>query len=170
MLGGTFKMNMELKNDLLNLPQIQLEVDTIVFDSIDSTPNWSKAYEQLEEMLQKVTDNFNSYIASNKGVMPKASTYWTLYMDVASKILYFTSLAQSHLVGEQDIDQKASVLERYQVSLSCLPNATLEDNVEFISEIKKSMEQLTGQPVDVTVSEKTDTCIEKFAVFAKSYK
>lgn len=163
-------MNIELKNDLLNLPKLQEQVDTIVFDSIDSKPNWSKAYEQLDGLLQKVAQNFNSFITSKEGVMPKASTYWTLYMDIAAKILYFTGLAQSHLMDEQDPEAKAQVLERYKLSASCLPNASLEENEEYISEVKKSIEQLLGQQVEITLSEKTSACFEKFYSFTKSYE
>ena len=163
-------MNIELKNDLLNLPKLQLQVDTIVFDSIDSKPNWSKAYEQLDGLLQKVAQNFNDYITSNEGVMPKASTYWTLYMDIAAKILYFTGLAQSHLIDEKDPEAKAHILKRYKICISCLPNASLEDNEEFIYEVKKSMEQLTGQSIEITLSEKTSICFEKFYAFSKSYE
>ncbi|MER1956492.1 MAG: GTPase [Solibacillus sp.] len=163
-------MNIDLKNDLLNLPKLQLQVDTIVFDSIDSKPNWSKAYEQLDGLLQKVAQNFNSYIASNEGAMPKASTYWTLYMDIAAKILYFTGLAQSHLIDEQDPEARAQILERYQISVSCLPNASLEENEEFISEVKKSIGELTGKSSEIKLSEKTATCFEKFYGFTKSYE
>ncbi len=163
-------MNIEMKNDLLNLPKLQEQVDTIVFDSIDSKPNWSKAYEQLDGLLQKVAQNFNGYIASNEGAMPKASTYWTLYMDIAAKMLYFIGLAQSHLIDEHDPEAKAQVLERYKISASCLPNASLEDNEEFISEVKKSIEQLAGQGNEITLSEKTATCFEKFYAFSKSYE
>ena len=163
-------MNIELKNDLLNLPQLQLQVDTIVFDYIDSKPNWSKAYEQLDELLQKVARNYNGYITRNEGAMPKASTYWTLYMDVASKLLYFTSLAQSHLIDDQDQQAKAKIIERYKICASCLPNATIEENEEFIAEVKKSMEQFTGQDVELITSDKTDLCFENFYSYTKSYQ
>lgn len=161
-------MNIELKNDLLNLPKLQLQIDTIVFDYIDSKPNWSKAYEQLDALLHKVAHNFNGYITRNEGAMPKASTYWTIYMDVVSKLLYFTSLAQSHLITEQDQQAKAQIIERYKISASCLPNPTIEENEEFIDEVKKSLQQLTGQDVVLATSNKTELCFESFYSYTKS--
>lgn len=162
--------NIELKNDLLNLPKLQLQVDNIVFDNIDTKPNWSKAYERLHALLQKVSSNFNTYIAGNDEAMPKASTYWTLFMDIAAKLAYFTGLAHSHLIAENDAEAKAGIIELYQISACCLPNATLEDNEEFISEVQKSYEQLTGKPLQVEATKNTITCFEKFYTFTKSYK
>ena len=162
--------NIELKNDLLNLPKLQLQVDHIVFDYIDTKPNWSKAYEQLHALLQKVSSNFNAYIANNNEEMPKASTYWTLFMDIAAKLAYFTGLAHSHLIAQDDAEAKAGIMELYQVSTCCLPNAILEENEEFISEVKKSYEQLTGQVLQVDAAKNTTTCFEKFYTFTKSYK
>lgn len=162
--------NIDLKNDLLNLPKLQLQVDNIVFDHIDTKPNWPKAYEQLHALLQKVSRNFNAQIASNDEAMPKASTYWTLFMDIAAKLTYFTGLAHSQLIAENDAEAKASITELYEISACCLPNATLEDNEEFISEVKKSYEQLTGQALQVETAKNTITCFEKFYVFTKSYK
>ena len=164
-------MNIEMKNELLNLPSLQLKMDNIVFDYIDSKPNWSKAYGLLDELLQKVANNFNSYIARNEGVMPKSSTYWTLYMDIASKLLYFTGLAHSNLIDEQDSDAKAHIVQFYQISASCLPNAALEINEELISEIKKSIQQINGQQeVEIEISATTDACFEKFYSFTKTYE
>lgn len=162
--------NIELKNDLLNLPQLQLQVDTIVFDYIDSTQNWSKAYAQLEDLLQKVVQNFNGYIARNEGELPKASTYWILFMDIAAKLLYFTGLAKFHLIDAGDQEASVQVFELYKASAGCLPNALLEENEEFLSEIQKSMEQLTNQPTEIVTSEKTVTCIETFYALSKTFK
>ncbi|WP_274307381.1 GTPase [Solibacillus daqui] len=161
-------MNIELKNDLLNLPQLQSQVDTIVFDYIDSKPNWSKAYEQLNTLLQKCAQNFNGYIARNNGALPKASTYWVLYMDIVAKLLYFTGLAKSHLIAIEDQEATAQIIELYKTSASCLPNASLEDNEEFISEVQKSLDKLAGRKLELLTSEKTDTCIEKFYALSKT--
>ena len=162
--------NIELKNDLLNLPQLQLQVDTIVFDSIDSTQNWSKAYAQLEDLLQKVVHNFNGYVARNEGVLPKASTYWILYMDIAAKLVYFTGLAKFHLIDAGDQEASAQIYELFKTSAGCLPNASLEENEEFLSEIQKSMEQLTGQAVELVTTGESNTCFETFYTLSKTYK
>ena len=170
MQGGN-SMTIEMKNDLLNLPSLQLKMDNIVFDNIDTKPNWSKAYELLDELLQKVAFNFNNYIAKNNGEIPPSTTYWTLYMDITSKLLYFTGLAHSNLIAEDDADARAHIIELYHISAGCIPNALLENNEELISEIKKSIQQLNGQQkVELQVAENLENCMERFYTFTKSYE
>ncbi|MEK4628032.1 MAG: GTPase [Solibacillus sp.] len=165
-------MNIELKNDLLNLPSLQQQVDTIVFDYIDTKPNWSKAFEQLDELLQKMAVTFNNYVERNEGELPKSSTYWVLFMDIASKLLYFTGLAHSNLINEKDEEAKAHIVNMYKLSAVCLPNPIREENEEVLSEIQKSIAYISAQePVaELSTACSTDECIRKFETFAKSYK
>ncbi|MGN7479742.1 GTPase [Solibacillus silvestris] len=164
-------MTIEMRNDLLNLPNLQLKMDTIVFDNIDTKPNWSKAYELLDELLQKVANNFNSYIEKSDGEMPAPTTYWTLYMDIASRLLYFTGLAHSNLIADDDVDARTHIIELYEISASCVPNAQIENNEELISEIKKSIQQLNGQQqVELQIADNVVQCIERFYNFTKSYE
>lgn len=166
-------MNFELKNNLLNLPNLQLTMDHIVFDHIDTSPNWSKAYEMLDELLQKMVINFNVTIDEKKGDLPKASTYWILYMDIAAKLLYFTGLAQSHLIDEQDIESKKNLLKQFYTSFACLPNVSDEENEELLNEIQKSIDALavkTNQPIESKISKSFDECVLQFKNFANTYR
>lgn len=164
------RMTIEMKNDLLNLPSLQLKMDTIVFENIDTKPNWSKAFEQLDGLLHKVANNFNFYIAKNDGELPSSTTYWTLYMDIASKLLYFTGLAHANLIAEDDMDARAHVSKFYELSASCIPNAHTENNEELLSEIQKSIYQLSGEEVKLTVADNVEQCIKAFKKFAESYE
>ena len=166
-------MNFELKNDLLNLPSLQLTMDRIVFEHIDTLPNWSKAYEMLNELLQKVVINFNAAINKKDGKLPKASTYWVPFMDIAAKLLYFTALAKSHLIDEQDVESKGDILKHYYTSYSCLPNASIEENEELLNEIQKSINALAlkaDQPIDIKISKSFDECVLQFGNFVKNYR
>ncbi len=166
-------MNFELKNGLLNLPSLQLKMDNIVFDHIDTKPNWSKAYEQLDEILQKMAVNFNISKEQKEGALPKASTYWVPFMDITAKLLYFTGLAHSHLIDAGDEETKAHIVNLYRLSTACLPNAQIEENEEFLTEVKKSIVAIapqTEQPVEITTSNSVDECIAKFETFANTYK
>lgn len=163
-------MTIEMKNELLNLPSLQLKMDTIVFENIDTKPNWSEAFEQLDELLHKVANNFNDYIAKNNGELPSGTTYWTLYMDIASKLLYFTGLAHANLVAEDDVDARIHVIKLYELSASCIPNAHIENNEELLSEIQKSIHQLNDEEVKLTVADNVEQCIEAFKQFAESYE
>lgn len=166
-------MNLELKNDLLNLPSLQSKMDNIVFDHIDTKPNWSKAYEQLDEILQKMTLSFNASVERKDGILPKASTYWVPFMDIVAKLLYFTGLAHSNLIDAGDKVAKAHIVNLYKMSTACLPNAQIEENEEFLSEVKKSIVVIapqTEQPIAITTSKTVDECIFQFNEFAKTYK
>lgn len=163
-------MTIEMKNDLLNLPSLQLKMDTIVFENIDTKPNWSKAFEQLDELLHRVANNFNDYLSKNDGELPSNTTYWTLYMDIASKLLYFTGLAHANLTAEDDVDARAHVVKLYELSASCIPNAHTENNEELLQEIQKSVHQLSGEEVKLTVADNMEQCIKAFKQFADSYK
>lgn len=164
-------MTIEMKNELLNLPTLQSKMDNIVFDYIDSKPNWSKAYELLDALLHKVANNFNSFVAKNDGEMPTPSTYWMLYIDIASKLIYFTSLAHSNLITEEDADARAHIVQLYEIGASCIPNALLETNEELILEIKKSISDLNGQQhVELQLAENSAQCINSFYNFTKSYE
>lgn len=164
------RMTIEMKNELLNLPSLQLKMDTIVFENIDTKPNWSKAFEQLDELLQKVANNFNYYIAKNDGELPSSTTYWTLYMDIASKLLYFTGLSHANLIAEDDVDARAHVIKLYELSASCIPNAHTENNEELLSEIKKSIQQLNAEDIELNVAGNVEQCIKSFKSFAESYE
>ncbi|MCM3720822.1 GTPase [Solibacillus isronensis] len=163
-------MTIEMKNDLLNLPSLQLKMDRIVFENIDTKPNWSKAFEQLDELLHKVANNFNDYIARNNGELPSSNTYWILYMDITSKLLYFTGLAHANLIAKDDADACAHVIKLYELSASCIPNAHIESNEELLSEIEKSIHQLNEEEVKLTVADNVEQCIKAFKQFAESYE
>lgn len=172
MTGGMLYMDIELKNDLLNLPNLELKMDRIVFEHIDTLPNWSKAYEMLDELLQRMAISFNTAVDKKEGVLPRASTYWVLYMNIAAKLLYFTGLAHSHLIDKQDEDAKEQLVNLYYTSAACLPNAHLEDNEELLHEIKKSIEALAikKQQLKFKTSKSIDDCILCFETFAKTYR
>lgn len=164
-------MSIKMKNELLNLPTLQSKMDNIVFDYIDSKPNWSKAYELLDALLHKVADNFNSFVAKNDGEMPTPSTYWMLYIDIASKLIYFTSLAHSNLIAEDDEDARAHIVQLYEIGASCIPNALLETNEELILEIKKSIRDINGnKQVELQLAGNAAECINSFYSFTKSYQ
>lgn len=166
-------MTIEMKNDLLNLPNLKFKMDQTVFDYIDSMQNWPKAYSLLDELLQKVAINFNAAIAKNEGQLPKASTYWVLYMDVAAKLLYFTGLAHAHLIDENDVDAKSHIVNLYQISAACLPNAQIEENEEHIEELKKSiaeMKPLNEESIELKMSSSINDCFTQFYTFTKTYE
>ncbi|ATP41101.1 GTPase [Solibacillus sp. R5-41] len=166
-------MNVEMKNELLNLPSLKFTIDEIVFDHIDTKPNWSKAYEMLDEILRKMANNYNVTIHRNNGEIPKSSTYWVLYMDVAAKLIYFTGLSQAHLIDEHDVEAKMQIIKLYQKSAACLPNASLEMNEEFVEELLKSIEQICPQndvTSEITTNHSIEECLSEFYTLTKTYE
>ncbi|MEG0385230.1 MAG: GTPase [Solibacillus sp.] len=166
-------MNIEVKNELLNLPSLKFKVDEIVFDHIDTKPNWSKAYSMLDEVLQKMANNYNASIRRNNGEIPKGSTYWVLYMDIAAKLIYFTGLSHAHVIDEHDVEAKMHIVKLYQKSAACLPNASLEINEEFVEELIKSIEVISPQsdvPTEITTNHSIEECLAEFYALTKTYE
>lgn len=94
-------------------------------------------------------------------------------MDIAAKLLYFTGLAHSHLIDEQDEEVKQHLVNLYYTSVACLPNAQIEENEELLNEIKKSIEELTvntEQQPEFKTSNSINECIVRFEKFAKTYR
>ncbi|MER2000677.1 MAG: hypothetical protein ABS882_12965 [Lysinibacillus sp.] len=130
---------------LLNLAKLQSELDKIVFENIDTGRNWEKAQTFLLELQSQCEAFYDGYIKGNDGQLPKANSYWALFMDIISKITYFTAFVQQQL--EQDVQ---SLPVKYEAAASYLPNCQHEGCIEFYEEICTSYESVAGEPLTQT--------------------
>ena len=167
-------MNIQVTNEMLNLATLQSKMDQTVFDYIDTTRNWQKAYSILDDLLHQMAINFNQHVAKNNGELPKSNTYWVLFMDAASKLIFFNGLTHAQLIDLQDEDAKNHVVELYKKSAPCLPNATLEQNTAFLEELKESLLELVPveehECVKLTVGSSMDECLAEFYALTKTYE
>ncbi len=77
------------------LAQLQEKVDEIIFDYIDTSKNWGKAYKGLNNLFQQTVQFYEKYVDENN--IPEANVYWTLFLDVVGRLIYFKTLAEKHL-------------------------------------------------------------------------
>ncbi|MBD8026795.1 hypothetical protein H9636_08995 [Ureibacillus sp. Re31] len=128
-------------NHTLNLVELNDRMEEIVFNYIDTTQNWKKAYTNLDELVKSAVNHFNHVVQAN-GELPKENTYWVLYMNVVCKLLYFHTISNYHLQMNIDQDVKKEVLNLLTVAANCIPDVHMEDNAEFLKELATSYENI----------------------------
>lgn len=163
-------MSIKITNDLLNLGTVQNVMNQTVFDYVDTTQKNEKAYGILDNLLHQVVNYFNSQLENNNGEIPKRSTYWPLFMDIAAKLIYFNGLTHARLIDPSDKEASLHVVEMYKIAIRCLPNPKTEENGEFLEEIQKSAELLLGEPITLEPSNTLDECLAQFKQLAHTYK
>lgn len=165
-------MGIQKTNNILNLAGLQEKLDSTVFDYVDTTQNWGKAKESLQDLLEQVVHYFANYTKDNSG-LPKSSPYWVLFMDLASRLVYFNALVDENLVDPQNDVAKANIMQAYRAAANCLPNNHFEENAEFFNEIQKSYnafdEKNAEQPIEKGVHSLHD-CLNAFYQFTLTYK
>ncbi|MEO4052168.1 hypothetical protein [Solibacillus sp. CAU 1738] len=162
-------LSIPVTNNILNVAQLQENMNETVFNYIDSTQNWHKAYSELNNLVHQVTQYFNNWV-EKEGELPKGSTYWTIFMDIVARLIYFYGLAQEYLIEEQGEALKEEILNIYTVAANCMPDVQSEDNQDFLEEIKKSYLQLnTTEHNTLLLNPRTiNNCIATFSEFSKN--
>lgn len=144
-------------------------MDEIVFDYIDSKPNWEKAYMLLDEMLEQTMRYFVEQV-QKKGELPQPSIYWTLFTELNAKLIYFTTLALKNREQKSAGITNEVLANRFETAAKCLTNIHTEENEDFVKEIQSTFEEVSDRADfkggdDREVSQ----CIETLHEFAKSY-
>ena len=95
-------MNIQVKNNILNLAELQEKLNRVVFDYVDTTQKWEKAQENLQHLQLQLVEYFEQYISRNDGALPSGNPYWVLFLDLASRLVYFNNLVKQNVVPELD--------------------------------------------------------------------
>lgn len=130
-----------MTKNVLSLFQLEARMDEIVFDYIDTSQKYETAKAKLDELVNSMVEYFSDHVKVN-GDLPKGNTYWVLFMNVASKLIYFHTISYYHLKVEQKEDVKNEVIELLRIAANCLPNVHEEGNAEFLDEVAKSFEEI----------------------------
>lgn len=162
-------MTIQIKNNMLNLAELQERLDNAVFEHVDTAQNWSKAQAKLQPLYKQAADYFKSVVERNEGAMPKENSYWTLFMHTVSRIVYFENLIKHNSSPALDEATQRRIADGYITAARILPNCKSEDNEEFFGEINKSLQQLTGGEMAI---EKTanplSACLQEFYRYLNS--
>ena len=162
-------MTLTISNNVLNLADLQQRMDEIIFDYIDSKPNWDKAYLLLDEMLEQTTKYFLNIVDSKNG-LPKPTTYWILFMELNAKLVYFSTLALKNLTQKSKGITDELIASRFEIAAKCLTNIHTEENELFLQEIKASFDEVSSrQDYEGLNDRHVESCIEQFYEFAKEY-
>ena len=149
---------------LLNLAKIQNQLDEIVFENIDTGRNWERAQMLLRKLLEDSEQFFSNILERTNGKLPKANSYWALFMDLVAKLTYFTAYA------EQQLGEEPSILaSKYAAAVSFLPNCEHEGCVEFFEEVCESYKAVANEDLpkkSYSISE----AIENYFNFLKASK
>lgn len=134
-------MNLIYTKGFLNLATLNQKADEVIFDYIDSKPNWEKAFKYLDVLLEECTNFFLATVKKNNE-LPKGNTYWNLFLEINAKLIYFSTLALQHY-NQKSIGITEDVLrKRYETSALCLTNVQTEEASNFLEEIKSSYESV----------------------------
>lgn len=166
-------VNIQITNNMLNLATLQNKMDETLFDYVDTTPNWPKAYAILDDLLHQAVNYFNQYVEQRNGELPPSNSYWTLFMDLASRLIYFNGMTHAKLIDVQDEGAKNNIVNLYEISAKCMPNAKLEQNQQFLEEIVASYLELEPNGERAHILDKAGSsekdCIQSFFELCKTY-
>lgn len=131
----------QVKNNVLNLVQLQEQLDGILFDYVDTSQKWDRAYEELNNLLNELMSYFNKQIQKNGRNLPEGDVYWTLFMDIASRLIYFKTVALINLSEINFAEQRESMKQAIHDAAKCLPNVQSR-NIDFLQEISQTYGQI----------------------------
>ena len=162
-------MVIQVKNNMLNLMELQERLDNAVFEHVDTAQNWNKAQAKLHPLYSQATDYFRDVVERNEGVMPKENSYWMLFMHTVSRLVYFENLIQHNSSPTLNEDARNRIADGYITAAKILPNCQSEDNDEFFGEINKSLQQLTDSKMTVEKADKPlSACFQEFYRYLNS--
>ncbi|MGM9945364.1 MAG: hypothetical protein ACI33M_10500 [Lysinibacillus sp.] len=162
-------MNIQVKNNILNLAELQEKLNRVVFDYVDTTQKWEKAQEHLQQLQSQMVVYFEQYISRNEGSLPSGNPYWVLFLDLASRLVYFNSLVKQNLMTDFDEAKRNEIANAYEMAAKIFPYKQSEENDEFLEEIEKSLRQITNSTRLIDKSSyPLSQCIESFHDYIKT--
>lgn len=136
-------MAVKVKSDIMDLLSMKEKMDVIVFDYIDTSKHWAKAFKGLSSMLHQAMDHYKAYVKKHDGQVPAANSYWLLFADLTAKLAYFNALVMYELQSEKDITINQQELENLVLLAGFgLPAIDNEENAELLDEIFKLYKKL----------------------------
>ena len=167
--GGRMSMNIQVKNNILNLAELQEKLNRVVFDYVDTTQKWEKAQENLQQLQSQMVVYFEQYISRNEGNLPSSNPYWVLFLDLASRLVYFNNLVKQDLMSHLDEATRNEIADAYEMAAKIYPYKQSEESDEYLEEIEKSFQLITdgARSIDKD-SYPLSQCMEYFQAYIKT--
>ena len=162
-------MNIQVKNNILNLAELQEKLNRVVFDYVDTTQKWDKAQENLQQLQSQMVVYFEQYVSRNEGALPSGNPYWVLFLDLASRLIYFNNLVKQNLLSNIDEATQNEIANAYEISAKIYPYKQSEESDEFLDEVEKSLQQITDSTRLIDKSaHPLSQCMEYFHDYIKT--
>ena len=168
------KMEIQVIREHLDIVKLQEKMNSIVFDYLDTSSHYTKAMRALTPLYTQATTFFKEYIESKAGELPKANTYWHLFIDCSAKLCYF--LAASIYYSSNELQKTPEKVERLlAIAASSLPSIEQEENEEFLSaifalysDVVEDQDKVAALRENV-LAQKGDAkqCLQQFKVFVE---
>lgn len=130
-------------NNVFNIALLQNKLDEIIFDYIDSKPNWEKASKYLEEMLEESSSYFVNYVKEKEEV-PSATTFWVIFTSLHAKLIYFSTLALKNCEQKSLGITDEVLAKRFEVAASCMTDHHADDAEQFWAEMEASYKEVSN--------------------------
>ena len=154
---------------MLNLVELQEKLNRVVFDYVDTTQKWEKAHEDLQHLQSQIIEHFDQYVRHNDGALPKGNSYWVLFLDLASRLVYFNNLVKQNIDGDLNEITRNEVAAAYEMAAKILPYKKSEESDELLEEIEKSLQQVTNSNRSIDKSSyPVGQCMEHFQQYIKT--
>ncbi len=128
------KMEIQVIREHLDIVKLQEKMNSTVFDYLDTSNNYTKAMRALTPLYTQATTFYKEYLVAKAGELPKANTYWHLFIDCSAKLCYF--LAASTYYSSNELQKTPEKVGRLlTIAARSLPSIEQEENEELLAAI-----------------------------------
>jgi hypothetical protein len=165
-------MEIQVIRDHLDIVKLQEKMNAIVFDYLDTSNNYPKAMRELNPLYIQVTTYYKEYVNQRAGELPKANTYWHLFIDCCAKLCYF--LAASTYYSSNALQETPEKVEHLlKIAAYSLPSIEQEENELLLTDIFALLTEVLDDEEKATIirnevlSQKGDVkqCLQQFKLF-----
>lgn len=165
-------MEIQVIRDHLDIVKLQEKMNAIVFDYLDTSNNYPKAMRELNPLYIQVTTYYKEYINQRAGELPKANTYWHLFIDCCAKLCYF--LAASTYYSSNALQETPEKVEHLlTIAAYSLPSIEQEENEQLLEDIMALLTEVLEDEEKATkirnevLSQKGEVkqCLQQFKLF-----
>ncbi|MFJ7646260.1 hypothetical protein ACIQ1H_01855 [Lysinibacillus sp. NPDC097279] len=127
-------MEIQVIREHLDIVKLQEKMNSTVFDYLDTSNNYTKAMRALTHLYTQATTFYKEYLVAKAGELPKANTYWHLFIDCSAKLCYF--LAASTYYSSNELQKTPEKVGRLlTIAARSLPSIEQEENEELLAAI-----------------------------------
>lgn len=165
-------MEIQVIRDHLDIVKLQEKMNAIVFDYLDTSNNYPKAMRELNPLYIQVTTYYKEYVNQRAGELPKANTYWHLFIDCCAKLCYF--LGASTYYSSNALQKTPEKVEHLlKIATYSLPSIEQEENEQLLEDIIALLTEVLEDEEQATIirnevlSQKGEVkqCLQQFKLF-----